>query len=171
MSPWFAALLASAMSLTPATVEQDGVRIEVSIDAHIYTWTVTNLDAPPIMSFEFEYVHIYNPHAPMGWNLEDEGGRIRAWTEAERWAIDRGESASFDVRVTSTGAMLGTVPAIVGFGSDHPAVEFEKVWGPVRKSPGIIALVAALVAGIGLMHALLLARRERRKRPASPTAA
>ena len=70
MSPWFAALLASAMSLTPAAVEKDGVRIEVSIDAHIYTWTVTNLDAPPIMSFEFEYAHTYNPHAPMGWKLE-----------------------------------------------------------------------------------------------------
>jgi len=171
MSPWCVALFVSALSLTPATVEKDGVRVEVSIEAHVYTWTVTNLDAPPITSFDFECARIYNPHAPMGWKLQEAEGRLRAWTEAERWAIERGDSASFDARVTSTGAMLGTVPVIVGFGPDQPEVVFEKVWGPVPKSPAVIALVAALVTAIGLLHALLLARRERRKRPADTTAA
>jgi hypothetical protein len=171
MGPWLAALLAATLNLTPAVVEKDGVRVEVSIQAHIYTWTVTNLDAPPIMSFQFEHAHTYNPHAPNDWELEDVEGRIRAWTDNPRRAIHRGESETFDLRVTSSGAMLGTVPAAVGFGPDRDPIVFEEVWGPVEKTPAIGALVAVVVAIIALAHVMLLARRARRKDAAAPSGA
>jgi len=171
MGPWLAALLTATLNFTPAVVEKDGVRIEVSIQAHIYTWTVTNLDAPPIMSFQFEHSQTYNPHAPEGWALEDAEGRVRAWTDDPRRAIHRQESKSFDSRVTSSGAMLGTVPATVGFGPDQDPMVFEKVWGPVAKTPRIGALVAVVIAIIALAHAMLMARRARKKGAASPSGA
>jgi len=171
MGPWLATLLAATLNLTPAVVEKDGVRIEVSIQAHIYTWTVTNLDAPPIMSFQSELSQTYNTHAPDGWELEDVEGRVRAWTDDPRQAIHRGESESFDSRVTSSGAMLGTVPATVGFGPDRDPIVFEKVWGPVAKTPRIGALVAVVIAVIALAHAMLLARRARKKDAAAATGA
>ena len=45
-------LLLAAGSFVPAQVEQDGIRVRVSVKSHVYTWEVTNVAAPPITSFE-----------------------------------------------------------------------------------------------------------------------
>jgi hypothetical protein len=170
MSIRLIALLASMIGLVPSGVEQDGVRIEVSITARVYVWTVTNLDAPPIRSFEIEAFHTYNPRAPTGWEVINENDRFLAWTDDERRAVHRGESASFDARVSPGGAVLGTALAFVGFGPAEDALVFKEVWGPVREPPLMIVLVAAIIAGIGAVHGWLLARGDRHRTAASASA-
>lgn len=161
MGPWLVVLL-SIMATTPAEVEQDGVRVEVSVVAHLYTWQVKNLNAPPIMSFEVQAHHTYNQTVPKGWRYTDEGGRFRAWTDEETWAIRPKRSGSFGARVSSGGAVLGSVPASVGFAGGQPAVTFPGVWGPVARSRNTIVLVALTIVGLVLIHWALLARRSRK---------
>lgn len=169
MGPWLVVLL-SVIAKTPAEVEQGGVRVEVSVEAHLYTWQVENLHAPPIMSFEVQAHSTYNQIVPKGWNHSAEGGRFRAWTDEESRAIRPKRSGTFVAQVSSGGAVLGSVPASVGFAGGQPAVTFPGVWGPVARSRSTIALVALTIVVLVLIHWALLARRSR-KHVASATGA
>ena len=133
MGFWTAALLAASLNAAPAVIEKDGVRIEASVRAHIYTWTVTNIDAPPIVSFECGPKNTYNPHGPEGWEIEESNSRYYAWTDSTHKAIRPERFGAFDARVSSSGAVLGTVSATIGFGPDHEPLVFEEIWGPVAK--------------------------------------
>ena len=161
MGPWLVVLL-SVIATTPAEVEQGGVRVEVSVVAHLYTWQVRNLNAPPIMSFEVQAHNTYNQIVPKGWKYTDDEGRFRAWTDEETHAIQPNRSESFVAQVSSGGAVLGLVPASVGFASGQPAVTFAGVWGPVARSRSTILLVALTIVGLVLIHWALLARRSRK---------
>ena len=77
MTPWLAAVVA-ALAFVPADVEREGVRVEVSVRAHVYTWTVTNLSAPPITTFEVAYHNCYSERAPEGWEVVLDADRLRA---------------------------------------------------------------------------------------------
>jgi hypothetical protein len=171
MAPWFAILLVTAMTATPAEVEKDGVRIEVSLQSQIYTWTVTNVDAPPITTLRFELYHTYNHHVPAGWEYEDSDAVLRAWTDDPDCAIRRGQSQPFSARVASSGAVLGTTSATVGFASHQAPVTFNAVWGPAPKPRSAIFLVAAMVAAIAIVHVILMAMRDRRRAAPRPTGA
>jgi len=141
MSPALAVLVA-AFAVNARTYEQDGVRIETSIQSQIVTWTVTNVSAPPIRSFELEIPHTYNHHGPDGWSLEYlDYLTFRAEADASRFEIRRDRTGTFDTRVTSAGAVLGLVRATVGFGPDREPIVFEEIWGPVPPPRSIVVTV------------------------------
>ncbi len=164
MTPWLAALV-TALASVPADVEREGVRVEVSVRAHVYTWTVTNLSAPPITTFEVAHHNCYSERAPEGWEVVLEPDRIRAWTDDPRLAIRPGRSASFTAQVSSGGAVLGAVPLTIGFGpaprTDPGTIRFEEVWGPVRMPTSAFVTVAVTIMGVAVLHALLLGRKSR----------
>jgi len=165
-----------AVLATPPVVERDGVRIDAAVHAQIYEWTITNVDAPPIMSVEIEQNNSYNPLGPAGWTTEIfEDGAYRAWTTDPRRAIRKGKAETFSVRVGSAGAVLGVVSATIGFesstfanggagtaGADPPPVLIPAMWGTVKPSlaPGLA--IAATLALVGILHGAVLERRARR---------
>jgi hypothetical protein len=143
------------------------VRIAVTLSSHIYLWEVTNLGAEPITSFEIEYHRCYQHIAPEGWEYEVDRRLFRAWAVEPEAAILPGQTGTFRARTASGGNRLGTVTARVGLGPDAArTVVFEAVWGPVKKSRGLVALVVGLVSAVALFHALML----RRRGPAGPNA-
>ena len=156
---------------TPAEVEKDAVRIAVTLRSHLYMWDVTNLGTEPITSFEIEYHRCYQHIVPEGWEFEVDRRLWRAWATDPEAAILPNQTRSFRARTASGGNALGAVTARVGLGADgQRIVVFEKVWGPVKKSRGLVALVAVLVGAIAAFHALVLGRRERRVETATITA-
>ncbi len=164
MTPWLAALVA-ALASVPADVEREGVRVEVSVRAHVYTWTVTNVSAPPITTFEVAHHNCYSERAPEGWEVVLERDRMRAWTNDPRRAIRPGRSGRFSAQVSSGGAVLGAVPLTIGFGpdpgNDLATIRFEEVWGPVRMPTSAFVTVAVTIMGVAVLHALLLGRKSR----------
>lgn len=152
-----------ALALPPGQFEAGGVRIDVTLKSHLYTWTVTNVDAPPIVSFEIHQYGTTEEVAPEGWNLVVDGPHYLAWTDDPRIAIAPGGSKTFHTKVKSTGAALGLVPAGVGFAEGHPAVSFAAVWGPVPKRLSMVAIVTLTVAGLAAGHTLILERWVRRR--------
>ena len=169
MWPCLAVLLIGVA--TPAEVEKDAVRIAVTLSSHLYMWDVTNLGTEPITSFEVEYNRCYQHIVPEGWEYEVDRRLLRAWATDPEAAILPNQTRSFRARTASGGNALGTVTVRVGLGPDgQRTAVFEKVWGPVRKSRGLVALVAVLVGAIAAFHALVLSRRERRVETASITA-
>ena len=170
MSVWLPALLLTLAS-TGASVEQDGVRIEVALQAHAYTWTVTNVDAAPITSLDLEHYAATEQEGPAGWEVEIEEPFLHAWATSERYAIHRGQSKTFSVRVKSTGGALGLVRATVGLdrvgppdrvGDDRPRIVFAEVWGPVPKRRSMVIMVVVVVTGIAVGHTIVLERLEKR---------
>lgn len=157
---WMTALL--VVSLTPSTVEHEGVRVSVSIQSHIYTWAITNLGTPPISSFEIELHNTYVQQAPAGWAIEIDGDRFRALATHEREAIHPNQTKEFTARVSSGGAVLGRIPLTVGFDGALEPLTLVAVWGPVRKPRSMVVLVALTVAGIAVVHALVLTLRNRK---------
>ena len=168
MTPWLAALVA-ALASVPADVEREGVRVEVSVRAHVYTWTVTNVSAPPITTFEVAHHNCYSERAPEGWEVVLERDRMRAWTDDPRRAIRPGRSGRFSAQVSSGGAVLGAVPLTIGFGPppgtdqspDPGTIRFDEVWGPVRMPTSAFVTIAVTIMGVAVLHALLLGRRSR----------
>jgi hypothetical protein len=163
MWPCLAAVLIG-MASPPAEVEQEGVRIAVTLSSHIYMWDVTNLGPEPITSFEIAYHRCYQHIVPEGWEYEVDRRLFRAWAVDPEAAIQPNQTRSFRARTASGGNRLGTVTARVGLGPDGArTVVFEEVWGPVKKSRGLVALVAVLVGVIAAFHAVMLGRRARTK--------
>jgi len=158
------AILCVVTALAGAKVEQNGVRVDVSIESQIYRWEVTNVDAPLITRFEIQAHNIYNELAPEGWESELRPGAFHAWTRQDHHAIRRGRSMTFQCRVTSSGASLGLVPLTIGF-HDGNDVNFDAVWGPVPKPRSLIVVIPALIVVLALLHTAWLVRRHRRGRP------
>lgn len=147
-----------ASMLNPQTVEQEGVRVETAIQAQVFTWTVTNVDAPPIMSVEIPLYRTYNEFAPDGWNLAVETDSMRAWTEQLSGAIDPGQSKTFSARGGSRSGVLGERTLTIGFDGDVAPARIPGVWGPVPQPLSLMAAVAATVAGLALVHAVVAGR-------------
>ncbi len=150
-----------AAALAPSDVEADGVRIRVRVRANDYTYEVTNVDAEPIVRFEIEQGGAYLFRAPKGWSFGAEGNLFRAETADPRRGIRRNQTGVFSMRVTSSGALLGEVPARIGLESGKD-VALHDVWGIVPEPRGTVALVPLVIGTMVLLHVLLLARRERR---------
>jgi hypothetical protein len=145
------------------TIEQDGVRIVATVQAQVYTWHVTNIDAAPIMRFSVQHHNTYNHGVPSGWEHIDEDSVLTAWTNDPRMAIGRGQTRSFDARSGSAGSMLGPVTLTLGFDSDSQDITVAGVWGPAPKHRGIVVLVALALVIIGLFHTAMVRRSMKRQ--------
>jgi hypothetical protein len=154
-------ILIAAAALGPARVEKDGVRIRVDVRAHVYTYTVVNLDASPITRFEIEQHNAYDFQAPDGWEFEAEQGIFRAWATGEEAAIRYRQPRRFTMRVSSKGAVLGPVEARMSRESGDSVV-IADLWGISPEPRATILLVSFVVTAVILIHAWLLARRDRR---------
>jgi hypothetical protein len=143
-----------------ASFESGGVRIDVAVHSQVFEWTVTNVSAAPIVRFEVGNRNTYNHHGPGGWTPAVTGDTLAFEAEGVYRAIQPGRSARFDARVTSSGAVLGLVPARVRPFGAAESIEFPGVWGAVPQPKGIVALVAALLVAIGVVHAWWSGRRD-----------
>ncbi len=153
-------LLLAALASSPPVVEKDGVRVESSVEAHVYTWRVTNLGERPLVSFEVGSSGTYLYSAPDGWAHEADEVRFRAWTADRLRAIGPGQTRAFTARVSgAAGSALGRVHASAGF--EGGRVEFAEVWGPIPKRRSMVALVAGALGAIAVAHTVLLGLRER----------
>ena len=162
MSHW--ALIAIAVaSLTGHEIERDGVRIETTVSGTVYTWRITNLDAPPITGFVLEARSSFDHRAPERWVVESEGSQVRAWTNDPRLAIEPGESGSIGLSVSSVGAVLGTTTVTLETVGEGETITVPGVWTPVAKPKSVIRLVAATMVGLALLHALLITIRRQRR--------
>lgn len=149
-----AALDATAQQqLPPGTqiTEQAGVRIQTSVRASIYTYTITNIGCEPITRFQIPYSDGYYFKPPHGWQHDDANHVFNAWTDNPLHAIRLGTSATFSFRVTSRGALLGYVDARVrsNDGSEHT---INNVWGAVHEPPAQPLAIAATLIAIILFH-------------------
>jgi hypothetical protein len=135
-------------------LESGGVRIAATLESQVYTWTVTNLAAPAISSFEVGTSKTYLYTVPDGWTWEHQGERFVARTAEPLRAIAPGQSRSFTARVSSAGAALGAVRAVVGFDGGGDTVAFEGVWGPVPKRRSMVALVVTTLSAIAVAHTI-----------------
>jgi hypothetical protein len=154
-------VLIVALASPPSTVEQDGIRVDVGVQAHVYTWTVTNLDHPPITRFEVGHHNCYSQRGPEGWTVELEKHRVVAWTDDPAHAIRRGQSGAFFAQVSSHGAVLGSVPLTVGFEGSDEEVRLAEVWGPVPFPRHIFFVVSITIVVIAVFHARVVEWRKR----------
>ncbi|MHC5002720.1 MAG: hypothetical protein ACYTJ0_06320 [Planctomycetota bacterium] len=157
--------VASEADPRSAVIEEGGVRVEVSVRSQIYRWTVSNVDAAPLVSLELGQYAMYNASGPPGWVVELDEGVLRARAEGPRSAIGPGDSAAFEARASSGGAVLGPVSCTIGL-DDGAALEIPGVWGTTAEPRSGVALVASTLLLIAFGHAALLARRDRRRSPA-----
>jgi hypothetical protein len=160
---WMFALLATA---TPYfETEQEGIRIRAEVAASRYTWTITNVSAPPVTGFAIDVHHTYDFIAPEGWDHTEPrpAGEFRAWARNRAGAIGQGRSAVFSARVNSRGAILG-----VGSGrietADGATMSVAEVWRPVPESTRTRLIVAGVLVALALLH-LLVGRLRGRNAP------
>lgn len=128
---WAAGLALSALAPIPAPgdeaarrrVEITGGRDETG---QFYRWAVRNLSESPIVSVEFPHYRADTFFAPDEWKKEftnrvgdpkstGPGGICRASTDDPRYAITRGRSAEFGMRLARGGANRGTGTVVVRF--------------------------------------------------------
>ena len=155
--------------LAGSELHHDGIQVRVEVVAQIYTWTVRNENAEPIMSFAIDTYNSYNHQAPEGWEVTAEDDHFRAWTNERHRAIQPHRSAEFSARVSSYGAVLGEEVLSLGTGGGDPT-PIGKVWAPVGRPLSQYILIPGMIVLIALLHLLLLARSSRsrpREAPAS----
>jgi len=162
-----ALILLCAMTLSPsveaepgtARFEGEGVQILVTLMGGQYTYRLVNLGASPIVRFEVDQVHTYNPQAPDGWQVEEARNRFVAWPQDLANAIHADQPKQFGMRVSSAGAVLGEGVARVSF-ADGRVVDVNHVWCPVLRPCGTKVLLSAVLAAIILAHAAWVFHRQ-----------
>ena len=155
--------LLAVLAADPGTAvfEGEGVRLEVAVESHIYEWTLTNLGDSPVTSFEVGQYHMYNHTAPDGWQIDAQDDVFRAWTDDPGAAIRPRQTGTFQARVSSAGAVLGEVDAIIGF-SEGGDVRVEHVWSAVPEPIGKVAAIVGTIIAVALLHVWLVRRRLKR---------
>jgi hypothetical protein len=144
-------------------LETGDVHIHVNVGSNIYTYTVTNLAASPIVEFEVEPYHAYNFAAPEGWDIEHSEDIFHAKAGNTGPAIRTGEGAEFSLRMSSAGAVLGYAPVKVRFQSGK-TVTVPDVWAPVPEPRGYTYLIAVVILAIMLLHTAVVVYKKRRAR-------
>ncbi|MHC4948332.1 MAG: hypothetical protein ACYTG1_08730 [Planctomycetota bacterium] len=152
--------------VAPNVVEAEGVRIEVSIRNNVYTWAVTNEDAPPLTRFEVGHRMMYNARVPDGWRSAFTPDRFTAWTDGRRHAIRPGSTQRFQATVDIRGGVLGVADVTLGTAADEAAIRVPAVWSSKALPRSQVALVAGSLVLVGLVHAALVARADRKRRQA-----
>lgn len=151
--PLVAAALLAALG-APASAAP--VRVDASIVAQAYTWTVENVSAAPITSFEVPQHNVYYGDVPPGWTLEITDDRFRAVASTAGAAIRPGAAADFVATVASSGAVPGRVMATVG--TDGAPILVAVPLAPRRNPLAAVLAVAGLLVAIGLAHVALTRR-------------
>ncbi|HSW45531.1 MAG TPA: hypothetical protein VLM89_08165 [Phycisphaerae bacterium] len=156
--------LASGGQAEPGSAEfkSQAARVQVTLTVGQYAYEVTNLGASPIMRFEIGQRHTYKPEAPHGWGARITGDAFEAWTEDPSAAILPGQSALFQMRVGSEGAVLGESVARVTF-DDGRVAAIDRVWSPQSQPCSSVFIQSAGAAGIILAYALWVYRRGRKR--------
>ena len=162
MRAWVAAVIIISMAGAGSVVESGGVRIEVSVNSQIYTWTVHNLTSKPILSVEIGCSGTYRYTTPEGWEHEGLESSFMAWALDGKDAIQPGRSGAFTARVSSGGAPLGDVAATIVLDGEEQVV-FDRIWGPSPKPRSIPMLIVTVLCVLGVGHVLLLRLLERRR--------
>ncbi|MBN1846921.1 MAG: hypothetical protein JW810_14640 [Sedimentisphaerales bacterium] len=148
--------------------QTDSVRLAVHIQSNLYSYTLTNRGASPIVAFEIPYYASYSFTAPAGWQIDGASGILKAWTDDPSGGIEPERSGAFSLRVSSQGATLGEATATVRF-ADGRQARLEGVWAPAAESRRYYFWITGILAGIFLLHCAIL--RSRPRRPVSPTTA
>ena len=150
----------AGISGNDADFKNDRVSIHVKIASNVYTYRVTNLSTEPIVSFEVEQHAAYNFKIPDGWQKNESPDIFRAWTENPEIGIALNDTATFSLRVSSEGAVLGFGHASVGFRSGQTS-ELAKVWTPVKEPLSYIMLVAGVFLVIIVVQSAIVIRKRR----------
>jgi hypothetical protein len=158
---YFAIVLICAVP-NEADFEADNVHVRVNVSSNIYTYTVTNLGASPIVGFEIGEYHAYNFTAPEGWDKEVSNDVFRTWAGNTEAGIQSGKAADFSFRLSSAGGVLGYAPAKIIFQSGK-VVNIAKLWTTVPEPRGYIFWVAVVILIILLLHTIVLFYRDRRR--------
>ena len=151
----------AGVSGNSADFQNDRVSLHVEVASSVYTYTVTNLSAEPVVRFEIAQHATYDLTAPRGWQTDGSSGRFRAWPVSAIDAIGPNQEGRFSMRVSSRGAVLGAVPATVRFGSGE-TIEFAGVWAPIREPRSYLVLVVSVFAAVVVLHSALVIRKNSR---------
>ena len=161
-----AALVAIALASTPyldATVEEHDIRVEVEVESQVYSYTVTNLGEDEIRKIRVDHWRCYNHAVAPGWLMDATYARLitEAGTPSARLA--RGESTDFNLRVSSAGATLQTIPMVIEFAGDREPIEL-KIWGPGERPKSSVWTVAIGLSCIALFHGAFVGVRQASRR-------
>ncbi len=143
--------------------QTDKVSISVNIQSSIYTYQITNRNTSPMVSFEIPEHAAYNFIAPKDWKAEESEGIFKAWTDDFLQGIRSGEKEDFSMRVSSKGAVLGQVPAVIRFHSGE-SITVPAVWAPVAESRSYIFLVGGVILAIFVFHIWIIAAKQRKNK-------
>lgn len=150
----------AGISGNDAAFKNEHVDIDVTIASNVYTYQVRNLSTEPLVGFEIRQYAAYNFITPDDWQQECTSDMFRAWTQAPETGIAPGDTGKFSLRVSSRGAILGSVPVIVSFDSGTTST-VAAVWSPVKEPSSYIALVVVVFLVIILLHSVIIIRKNR----------
>lgn len=140
--------------------EKDGVQVRVHVESSLYTYTLTNRAASPIIGFEVGQYHTYDYQTPPGWSWQTKAQRVNVIAQDASRAVLTGQSVELSMRVTSDGAVLGTTQAKVILANGR-TVDFERMWAPQAPPFYDLYLVPAVLILIIIFHAYLVRRYRR----------
>ncbi len=162
MFVYFTLIIAGVLP-NQAQFANDKAAVVVDISSNVYTYTVSNNTADPVVGFEIAEHACYNFKTPQGWETDTSGGMFKCWTEDSFYAITPNKTGKFSFRVSSNRAVLGTATVQLEFHSGG-ATSIPGVWAPVREPKSAALLVAATMLVIIAAHILILTLRDRRNR-------
>jgi len=136
--------------------------INVDINSNIYVYTITNLSQDRIVKINIPQHSGYNFEVPENWKILDEKDIFTASIEDLPAAIQTGSSAVFSFRVSSKGAVLGKGGIKLVTDKDKELV-VPDVYIPVPESHLYIFLLGGILAGLVLLHTILLVRKHRKQ--------
>ncbi len=142
------------------SAESSGILVESEVSSQLYTWTVKNHDAPPLVGFEVPAPGTYSHETPDGWTFEVVDDRFIARPEQAHDAIYPGEQGVFTARVTSTGAVLSQETVRVRPLEDSP-IELASVWAPAEKPRAAVVMVVVTLLVLVGVHVAWVSRRGR----------
>lgn len=156
------ASLAAAPAERPGpVVEQDGIRVEVTIESQVYRYRITNVDADPIDRIELTHWRCYNHAQPPGWEMDASFSEFDTWTDDSTRFLRRGAAVEFSLRAGSGAGALDARPLTLGLaGGGEPLVLMVRSSGERPQSQ--VWLVVGTLGFIGLAQARLAARGDRR---------
>lgn len=150
--------------------EAHDIRIRTEIVARNYAWEVTNVRGPAIRRIELPVRHIAGVAAPEGWTYEVVGNSEGLIVTTDGLGLRAGRSMTITCQAPFDLARLTTVTALVdrgAIGGEAETFEVADVWVPGPKKRSALLLTTAMLAGIAVIHLVLVERRVRRQRAAA----
>jgi hypothetical protein len=149
-----------------AVFESNQVSISVTLNSSYYKYEITNHNSEPIVGFEICHHAAYNFIAPAMWEVESTNEIFRARTDKTWSSINTNETKMFSLRVSSTGAVLGTSPVKIQFQSGK-TVLLNNVWAPVKEPGSYVYFVAGIIFVLVTGHSILVTHKKRKSQEIS----